>query len=184
MTILRQLQGHRGKSLLAAGILASILFAATSSSASSKFPDNFAPAHSGLSDHLALPSHTIPTGSSETGFLIVNNRTKTTINLTKECQPEIEGLLRGSRYAQPNSSDLVCSSKSLLIKPGLNRLPVRFEATYLSCSQDSNGASGMVRCLNGNREPSLPLGNYEAHVDGGGARLPVPRAIALHLTAR
>jgi crotonobetainyl-CoA:carnitine CoA-transferase CaiB-like acyl-CoA transferase len=30
----------------------------------------------------------------------------------------------GSRYAQLSSSDLVCSNKALLIRPGLNRLGV------------------------------------------------------------
>jgi hypothetical protein len=183
MTILRRLRGRRTRSLLTAGLLASVLFAATSSSASSTFPDNFTPAHAGISDHLALPSHTLPTGSFETGFLVVNNRTKSTINLTKECQPELEGLLRGARYIQESSSDLVCSNKALLIRPGLNRLPVRFVATYISCSQDPNSASGIVRCVDGNKQLSLPLGTYEAHVDGDGAPLPVPRAITIHLTA-
>ena len=160
-----------------------MLVVATSSSASSAFPDNFTPAHAGISDHLALTRHTLPTGSSVTGFLVVNNPTKVTINLTKKCQPEIEGLLRGARYTQQSSSDLVCSTKALLIRPGLNRLPVRFVATYQSCRQDPNSASGTVRCVDGNKMPPLPPGTSEAHVDGGGAPLPVPRSITIRLTA-
>lgn len=172
------------RSVLAGGLLlASVLFIATSSSAASRYPGNFTPARAGLSDYLFLTRHTIPTGSSETGFLVVDNRTKSTINLTKRCQPKVEGLLRGSRYTQPNTSDLVCSPKALLILPGVNRLPVRFVATYLSCGQDPTNSSGTVLCVDGNKMPSLPTGTYVAHVDGGGAALPAPNAATVHLTA-
>jgi hypothetical protein len=181
-SLLRPRRRNTG-SVLAAGFIVSILVATTSSSAASRFPDNFTPAHAGLSDHLTLTSHTFATGSSETGFLVVNNRTKTTINLTEKCRPEIEGLLRGARYAQSSTSNLVCSNKALLIRPGVNRLPLPFETTYQSCSQDPNSTSGMVRCVDGNKQPPLPPGAYEAHVDGGGVALPVPGAITVHLTA-
>jgi hypothetical protein len=184
VTILQRLRRRRTKGLLVAGLLASLLFTATSSSASSTvFSDNFTPPHARISDHLALPSNTLATGSTETGFLVVNNRTKATINLTKKCQPEIEGILRGARYTQQSWSDLVCSAKGLGIRPGLNRLPVRFVATYLSCTQDPKRPSGMVRCVDGNKMPPLPPGTYVAHVDGGGAALPVPNTITVHLTA-
>jgi hypothetical protein len=129
-----------------------------------------------------LPRHALPTGSSETGFLVVDNRTKATINLTKECRPELEGLLRGTRATQHNSSDLICSHKAVFIRPGVTRLPIRFIATYFLCSQDPTGAAGTVRCVAGDKEPSLPAGDYEAHIDGGGAALPDPGATALHLT--
>jgi hypothetical protein len=181
MTILRRLSGGRARSVLAAGLFTSMLLVATSSWAASMFPDNFVPAHSGLTDHLALASHRLVAGSYETGFLVVDNRTKTTINLTKECQPQLEGLLGSARYAQTASSDLVCSNEAALIRPGVTRLPVRFVATYSSCSQDANAAIGMTRCLDGNKLPALPSGTYHAHVDGGGAALPAPRAITVHV---
>ncbi len=184
---MRLLRGRHTTSLLAAGlILPGVLFVATSSSASSassKYPENFTPARAGLSDHFSLTSHTIPTGSSETGFLVVTNRTNATINLTKRCQPDVEGLLRGFRYTQPNNSDLVCSTKAFLIRPGVNRLPIRFVATSLSCSQGPNSASGTVQCVDGSKMPSLPPGTYVAHLDGGGAALPVPNAVTVHVTA-
>jgi hypothetical protein len=160
-----------------------MIFAITTSSwATSRFPDNFVPAHSGLSDHLALARHSLAAGSSEMGFLIVDNRTKTTINLTKRCQPQLEGLLSDAHYAQTASSDLMCSNAALLIRPGETRLPVRFMTSYLSCSQDANAAAGITRCVDGNNLPDLPAGFYQAHVDGGGAALPVPHAITIHVT--
>lgn len=133
--------------MLGAGLFASMFFVATSSWATLMFPDNFVPAHSGLFDHLALANHNVVAGSSETGFLVVDNRTKTTINLTKECQPQLEGLLRGKHYAQTASSDLVCSNEALLIRPGVTRLPVLFVASFQSCSQDANSAVGVTRCV-------------------------------------
>jgi hypothetical protein len=182
MAIVQRLRSFGRRAILAAGILSLVMIAATSSSASSRFPDNFTPARSGLSDHVDLARHTIATGSTETGYLVVDNRTRTTINVTRECRPQIEGLLRGARYRQSSWSDLVCDPGPLLIRPGINRLPVAFEATYLECSQDPNKAVGTVACLDGNKAPPLPSGTYVAHVDGDGAALPVPRAITIHLT--
>jgi hypothetical protein len=169
-------------SVFAAGLFASIFFVATSSWATSTFPDNFVPAHSGLFDHLALANHSLVAGSSEMGFLVVDNRTKTTINLTKECQPQLEGLLRGKHYAQTASSDLVCSNEALLIRSGVARLPVLFVASFQSCSHGANSAIGVTRCVDGNQMPALPAGTYQAHVDGGGAALPVPHAITIRVT--
>jgi hypothetical protein len=184
MGILRRLQGHKAKSLLVASLLAAALLAAPTASADSKSPGNFTSAHAAVSDYLELTSRTFPTGSSETGHLIVDNRTKAAIDLTKECQPELEGLLQGARITQPSWSGLVCSNRALIIRPGVNRIPIRFVATYLSCSQDPNGTTGVVGCVDGSDEPSLPPGIYEAHVDGGGASLPDPRSVPVHLTAR
>lgn len=118
--------------------------------------------------------------------MVVDNSTGRTLNVAPGCGNGFDGLLGNSRYQQGVVSDLMCAGP-IFIRPGVNRIPVIFDATYDGCCQypsKSNPADPSdPACIGGDVIPPLPVGTYVAWVDGGGAELPVPQPVTVHLVA-
>jgi hypothetical protein len=133
------------------------------------------PAPRGLTDRLALQQTHVTAGTSIKGTLIVTYRGHAPINLNHGCRPAFAVVVANHRFPPSAAFAADCSAAPFIIKPGVNRLPFTVQTRYQACTQAASQATrNLPACLDGRQlMPPLPVGRYEAVLDGDG-RLPLP----------
>jgi hypothetical protein len=134
-----------------------------------------APAPARLSDRIALSRTSVSAGTPIKGALIVTNRGRTAVNLTRYCRPYFAVRLTGHGLPVAAAFPATCSNTPFLIKPGVTRLPVTVFTTYSGCTSRRHATAHTPACLSGGRMPPLPAGRYQAVLVGSGD-LPLPPA--------
>jgi hypothetical protein len=148
----------------------------------SPHPDSYGliPANPNLTDRIVLRSSRTTSGHSISGTLLVVNHGATPINLTKSCEPGYEVALTSSSYRPQVAFNASCSTRGLVMAPGINRLPIHVVTTYLACQQ-GDSQSVEPECTDSGAPP-LPAGRYQAVLFGDGLPLPKPRPFSVILT--
>jgi len=132
-----------------------------------------------LTDRIVLTKARVSAGITIAGTLIVTSRASTPINLNRGCRPDYLVALTSKRYRPAVVVPTSCVGEPLIIRPGINRLPVTVFTTYLVCGQP--GTPSMPACLD-NAPAPLPAGKYEAVLFGSGLALPAPTPVMVMLT--
>jgi len=142
------------------------------------------PAWRHVRDRLVLDKQAVAPGEPVHATLVVVNRGRRTINLSKgECRPHYAVALRSHTYAPKVAIPATCSTLPFLIRPGVTRLPLTIQTTYLSCSSSGGVASGPTvppNCTHSGPPPLRP-GRYTTVLEGSGLALPQPTPVAVTL---
>jgi hypothetical protein len=146
------------------------------------------PAPRGLTDRLVLSQSHVPAGTAIKGVLVVTYRGHAPINLNRYaprsgslwCRPGYAVAVTNHRIPPEVAFAGDCSQVPLIIKPGVNRLPVTVSTRYGACGQVATRFS--PACLRGREPlPPLPSGRYEAVLVGSGLPLPAPAPVPVSL---
>jgi len=131
-----------------------------------------------LTGRLVLDLNQVRAGNSVKGALIVTNRGGKAIT---RCRPEFYVVLTPKGQAPEElPSRAVCSREPLVLKPGLNRLPISVSTTYATCSPEPQ--ANTPRCI-ASGTPPLPPGRYEAVLMGSaGLHLAAAKPVDVVLT--
>jgi hypothetical protein len=133
------------------------------------------PSAQALSAHIELPLATMVAGSSETGYLVIENDTGAPLHLKDTsglgCVPKWRVVLRNAKVPQQVAfpSDCSASPGPSTVATGQTKLPFTLEAAYQLCSP-SGQPHGVLTptCVRNRQEgglspaPPLPAGLYEA----------------------
>jgi hypothetical protein len=118
-----------------------------------------------LSVRIELPSHTLVSGSSLNGTLVVDNPTSTPIDLSPQnCWQKWAVTLETSSFVNEPLYAQDCRTGPWLVAPGTTRWRFTVVGTYYHCSQSAHPLRGEPRCPPGSNTntPPLPPGDYSA----------------------
>ena len=141
------------------------------------------PAPGWLADRLVLERTYVTSGTPIKGTLVVINRSRTPVNLTRACPPKYTVVLTNREFPPDAAFAADCSGAPFVIAPGENRLAVTVQTTYLACTQSGQATRRIPACTHGGQPPPLPAGRYEAVLVGSELRLPPPTPVPVILTA-
>jgi hypothetical protein len=137
-----------------------------------------------LRDRIELNSTRVLAGPRLHGTLVVTNRGRRPINLTRRCRPDFAVALTNGSVAPDVAFAFVCTNAPFVISPGTTRFPLTVATTYSSCLQPGGSSTkSMPSCLAGGIFPPLPPGRYRAVLVGDQIALPAPRPVAVTLLA-
>lgn len=128
---------------------------------------------------VTVPSRTMRAGSTMPARVIVFNRTGHAIAVSG-CDPLFQVLLVSASY-HPAVGWESCLRR-FTIRVGESTYPATVAASYADCYH-GQPEGGLKRCLPGGAMPSLPAGEYEAVLFEVTGIVPLPPAIAIHVTA-
>ncbi len=139
------------------------------------------PASPDLTDRLDLDATRVVAGAGIGASLVVTNRGSTPVNINGGCVKYAVVLANPGHPPDP-AFTLECSTRPVMIDPGVNRLPVSIITTYQYCPVRQRTPSTVLSCTSGVL-PALPAGQYRAVLAGHGVRLPAPAPVPVTLAA-
>lgn len=159
------------------------------------------PAVGSIITRLVLDHSRVRAGVTIKGYLVVQNAGPT-INLTElatsrfgrsghehvrrpGCKPGVAVALGNRRYHQAIFFAAQCSAQPLLIREGLNRLPVSILTTFTDCLQPGGSQvaspTTVPTCPPGSLPPVLPAGRYRTTVVWS-EQVPIPKPQSVVVT--
>lgn len=133
-----------------------------------------------LSAALVLASRKIEAGTVTSGEITVQNRTGAPIRVGV-CHDLFEVLLGNAAY-RPSPGWELCL-QYLTVPTGRSSYRVLVRATYEACTQAGGTASADSPPCSATGPPPLPAGRYQAMAFAASAQLPVPKPVAVRVTA-
>lgn len=128
---------------------------------------------------VVLPSHTMVAGTSMTGHVVIDNRTKHALVVTG-CISLFQVALSNATV-RPAPLWPLCAQR-IVIPTGTSSYPVTVFASYLECSSTGQPPTPTRLCEQG--PPALPVGSYQAVLFQNGVVAPTPPPIPVRVVAR
>ncbi len=148
------------------------------------------PASAALTYRLVVQRTHVVAGTQIAGTLVVVYHGRKPVNLNRGCRPQYAVALANRKYRPDVAFPADCPAAPFIIKPGVNRLAVTVQTTYLACTQTAGQATrDLPACPRGHHlMPPLPPGRYHAVLVSTGLPAahprPVPVTLSSHAPAR
>ena len=129
-----------------------------------------------LSSRLYLDSTQVRPGTPIKGTLVIANSTKQTVGAPPGCSISYEVVLTSPSYHPMVAWPAVCAynrRSAISFRPGVTKIAITVQTTYLACSQQPASDSGTPPCSNGGQLPPLPAGVYFTELVSSGSFLPL-----------